>query len=55
MGRSRKYPRSPKEEISAIRRGEKFVFDNSISVLIRPSKGGMGSMDVFWNDKICNM
>ena len=64
MGRSRKDPYSPTEEISAVRRGrgEKIVSDsdNSINVLGHP-KGvrGLtfyflcgGGMDVFWNDPI---
>jgi hypothetical protein len=50
----------PTEEISAIRRGEKNVSDNS--KCIRTSKGGRGltsyflrggGMDVFWNEPMC--
>ena len=42
MGRSRKYPHSPMEEISAVRsgRGDKIVSDNS--KCIRTSEGGRG-------------
>ena len=62
MGRSRKDPYSPTEEISAVRRGrgEKIVSDNS--KCIRASEGGLGGltsyflrgggMDVFRNDPI---
>ena len=59
MGRSRKDPYSPMEEISAVRRGrgEKIVSE-IVNVLGHPKGvGGLtsyffrgGSMDVFWND-----
>jgi hypothetical protein len=64
MGRSRKDPHSPTEEISAVRRGrgEKMFLIIVISVLGHPKGvegGGLtsnflcgGGMDVFWNDPI---
>ena len=59
MGRSRKDPYSPPEEISAVQRGrgEKVASDNS--KCIRTSEGGLtshflrgGGMNVFWNNPI---